>query len=259
MNNNKIPLVLLAGGLGTRLRESTEYRPKPMIEIGGRPILWHIMKTFSLYDINQFIICAGYKSEQIKDYFLNYKSINYDFTVNTLTDHIRFISKNIDNWDVTVANTGELTNTGGRIHKIREYIENDIFLCTYGDGIADINIDKLIEFHKSHDKLATVTIVQQPSRFGVVQVSENNSIELFKEKPLLEGWINAGFFVFNKEFLEYLSDNIILEHEPLRRLAREGQLMAYKHSGFWQSMDTYREQLLLNELIESNKAPWIKW
>jgi glucose-1-phosphate cytidylyltransferase len=259
MDSDKIPLVLLAGGLGTRLRESTEFRPKPMVEIGNKPILWHIMKTYSIYSINKFIICAGYKSDQIKNYFLNYKPNNFDFSINTLTNEVKFLSNNIEQWDVTVANTGDNTNTGGRIYKVRDYIKNDIFLCTYGDGIADIDIEKLISFHLSHDKLATVTVVKQPSRFGVVELSQNDSVDLFKEKPLLDGWISAGFFVFNREVLNYLDENIVLEKEPLNRLAEENQLMAFKHSGFWQSMDTYREQLLLNELITENKAPWIKW
>ncbi len=254
-----LPLVVLAGGLGTRLRESTEFKPKPMVEIGNKPILWHIMKTYSLYNVNDFIICAGYKSDQIKQYFLNYKELNYDFSINTTSRDIKFFSSSIENWNVTVADTGDATNTGGRIFKVRDYIDQDTFLCTYGDGIADIDIKKLIDFHKSHKKLATVTVVKQPSRFGVVELTENSSVKLFKEKPLLEGWVSAGFFVFEKKFLEYLQIDSVLEKEPLNRLAEENQLMAYKHEGFWQSMDTYREQLLLNELIQNNQAPWVKW
>lgn len=254
-----LPLVVLAGGLGTRLRESTEFKPKPMVEIGNKPILWHIMKTYSLYNVNDFIICAGYKSDQIKQYFLNYKELNYDFSINTISRDTKFFSSSIENWNVTVADTGDATNTGGRIFKVRDYIDQDTFLCTYGDGIADIDIKKLIDFHKSHKKLATVTVVKQPSRFGVVELTENSSVKLFKEKPLLEGWVSAGFFVFEKKFLEYLQIDSVLEKEPLNRLAEENQLMAYKHEGFWQSMDTYREQLLLNELIQNNQAPWVKW
>jgi glucose-1-phosphate cytidylyltransferase len=254
-----LPLIVLAGGLGTRLRESTEFKPKPMVEIGNKPILWHIMKTYSLYNVNDFIICAGYKSDQIKQYFLNYKELNYDFSINTISRDTKFFSSSIENWNVTVADTGDATNTGGRIFKVRDHIDHDTFLCTYGDGIADIDIKKLIEFHKSHKKLATVTVVKQPSRFGVVELTENSSVKLFKEKPLLEGWVSAGFFVFEKKFLEYLQIDSVLEKEPLNRLAEENQLMAYKHEGFWQSMDTYREQLLLNELIQNNQAPWVKW
>jgi len=254
-----LPLVVLAGGLGTRLRESTEFKPKPMVEIGNKPILWHIMKTYSLYNVNDFIICAGYKSDQIKQYFLNYKELNYDFSINTISRDTKFFSSSIENWNVTVADTGDATNTGGRIFKVRDHIDQDTFLCAYGDGIADIDIKKLIDFHKSHKKLATVTVVKQPSRFGVVELTQNSSVKLFKEKPLLEGWISAGFFVFEKKFLEYLQIDSVLEKEPLNRLAEENQLMAYKHEGFWQSMDTYREQLLLNELIQNNQAPWVKW
>ncbi len=259
MNSLSIPLILLAGGLGTRLRESTEFKPKPMIEIGNKPILWHIMKTYSLYDINNFIICAGYKSDYIKQYFLNYKELNYDFSINTLSRDTSFFSKGIENWNVTVADTGDITNTGGRIYKVRDYISSDTFLCTYGDGIADINIKALIDFHKSHKKIATVTAVKQPSRFGVLELSATQSVMTFKEKPLLEGWVNAGFFVFEKKFLDYLQADSVLENEPLNKLTEENQLMAYCHQGFWQSMDTYREQLLLNDLIQNGKAPWIKW
>jgi glucose-1-phosphate cytidylyltransferase len=196
-----LQLVVLAGGLGTRLRESTEFKPKPMVEIGNKPILWHIMKTYSLYNVNDFIICAGYKSDQIKQYFLNYKELNYDFSINTISRDTKFFSSSIENWNVTVADTGDATNTGGRIFKVRDHIDQDTFLCTYGDGIADIDIKKLIDFHKSHKKLATVTVVKQPSRFGVVELTENSSVKLFKEKPLLEGWVSAGFFVFEKSFL----------------------------------------------------------
>jgi glucose-1-phosphate cytidylyltransferase len=254
-----IPVILLAGGLGTRLRESTEFKPKPMVEIGGKPILWHIMKTYSTYNIKDFIICAGYKSEVIKDYFLNYKSRNFDYTVNTLSNEVKYFGASDDNWNVTVSDTGELTNTGGRIFKIKDYIKNDIFMCTYGDGIADIDISKLIQFHKSHGKIATVTVVKQPSRFGVVEISDSNSVKLFKEKPLLDGWISAGFFVFNKEFLSLLNSESVLEKEPLMNLVEKNELMAFEHYGFWQSMDTYREQLLLNDLIQNMEAPWIKW
>jgi glucose-1-phosphate cytidylyltransferase len=254
-----IPVILLAGGLGTRLRESTEFKPKPMVEIGGKPILWHIMKTYSTYNIKDFIVCAGYKSEVIKDYFLNYKSRNFDYSVNTLSNEVKYFGASDDNWNVTVSDTGELTNTGGRIFKVREYVKSDIFMCTYGDGIADIDISKLIHFHKSHGKIATVTVVKQPSRFGVVEISENNSVKLFKEKPLLDGWISAGFFVFNKEFLSLLNSESVLEKEPLMNLVEKNELMAFEHYGFWQSMDTYREQLLLNDLIQNMEAPWIKW
>lgn len=259
MSENSLPCVVLAGGLGTRLRESTEFKPKPMVEIGNKPILWHILKSYSYYKINNFIICTGYKYEIINSYFQHYKENNYDFLVNTNSNEKQYFSKEFENWQVLLSYTGEKTNTGGRIYKVRDYINSDLFLCTYGDGISDININNLIDFHIKHGKSATVTVVQQPSRFGVVETNNLNQVTNFKEKPLLDGLISAGYFVFNRKVLNYLDEDSVLEKEPLSRLATEGQLMAFHHKGFWQSMDTYREQLLLNDLIESGNAPWIKW
>lgn len=253
--------VLLAGGLGTRMREETEFRPKPMVDVGGRPVLWHIMKILGQQNIADFVICTGYKSEYIKNYFTNYGAVNQDFTV-TLGDH-RGIVYHGDhgeaNWSVTVADTGALTMTGGRIKKIQKYVGNERFLCTYGDGIADIDLKKLIEYHESHGKLATMTTVQPMSRFGVLDLDEDGSVRQFKEKPQVEGWINIGYFIFEPEVFDYLGENSVLEDEPLRRLAEDGQIAAYPHHGFWQPMDTYRDTLLLNEFWDSGHAPWKNW
>ncbi|MEJ1230376.1 MAG: glucose-1-phosphate cytidylyltransferase [Galbitalea sp.] len=253
--------VLLAGGLGTRMREETEFRPKPMVEVGGRPVLWHIMKILGQQDIEEFVICTGYKSEIIKNYFTNYAAMNSDFTVK-LGPHesIKYHGAHDESgWTVTVAYTGATTMTGGRIKRIRQYVDGERFLCTYGDGIADVDIEALLEYHKSHGKIATMTTVQPLSRFGVLDLDADGSVRRFKEKPQVEGWINIGYFIFEPEIFDYLDDNSVLEEEPLRRLAADGQIAAYKHTGFWQPMDTYRETLLLNELWDTGTAPWRSW
>ncbi len=253
--------VLLAGGLGTRMREETEFRPKPMVEVGGRPVLWHIMKLLGQQGIDDFIVCTGYKSEQIKNYFTNYAAVNQDFTVK-LGDH-RSITYHGDHeeadWTVTVADTGATTMTGGRIKRIEKYVAGERFLCTYGDGIADVDLAALLEYHESHGKLATVTAVQPLSRFGVLDLAEDGSVLQFKEKPQVDGWINIGYFIFEPAIFDYLGDNSVLEEEPLRELAKDGQIAAYPHRGFWQPMDTYRETLLLNELWDAGTAPWRTW
>jgi glucose-1-phosphate cytidylyltransferase len=253
--------VLLAGGLGTRMREETEFRPKPMVEVGGRPVLWHIMKILGQQGIEDFVVCTGYKSEYIKNYFTNYGPVNQDFTVK-LGDH-RSITLHGDHeeseWSVTVADTGPTTMTGGRIKKVQKYVGNERFLCTYGDGIADVDLTALIQYHESHGKLATMTAVQPLSRFGVLDLEADGSVRQFKEKPQVEGWINIGYFIFEPAIFDYLGDDSVLEEEPLRALARDGQIAAYPHRGFWQPMDTYRETLLLNELWASGKAPWKSW
>lgn len=253
--------VLLAGGLGTRMREETEFRPKPMVEVGGRPVLWHIMKILGQKNIEDFVICTGYKSEIIKNYFSNYASMNSDFTVKlghheSITYHG---AHDESEWTVTVAYTGASTMTGGRIKLIRKYVDGERFLCTYGDGIADVDIDALLDYHKSHGKIATMTTVQPTSRFGVLDLDTDGSVRRFKEKPQVEGWINIGYFIFEPEIFDYLGDNSVLEEEPLRKLAADNQIAAYKHTGFWQPMDTYRETLMLNELWESGDAPWRSW
>lgn len=255
--------VILCGGMGTRLKEETEYKPKPMVEIGGRPILWHIMKHFSHYGIHEFVLCLGYKGSIIKDYFFNYEMRNSDFTINLENRSIDTHNKHAERaWEVTCAETGDSTMTGARVKKIAKYIDEEIFLLTYGDGLSDVNIKTLIEFHKSHGKIATVTGVHPPSRFGELNL-ENDLVVKFNEKPQLHsgGLISGGYFVFNKKFFDYLSldNNCILEREPLEKLVRDKELMAFRHSGFWQCMDTYRDFEFLNNLWRENKADWKVW
>ena len=254
----QLPAVLLAGGLGTRIREETEFKPKPMVEIGGKPVLWHIMKHLSAYGVNRFIICVGYKGDYIRDYFLNYRARNNDFTI-SLGDSQDLVFHSIhqeSNWSVTIAETGPLTNTGGRVFAVKKYLEGENFLCTYGDGLSDIDISRLVRFHEESKTIATVTAVRPLSRFGIMDVSSSNYVENFKEKPQAEGWINGGFFIFKPRIFDYLAPNVTLENEPLRKLTEERQLSAYKHEGFWQPMDTFRESKLLNDLWDSGKAPW---
>ena len=253
--------ILLAGGLGTRIREETEFRPKPMVEVGGRPILWHIMKNLAHFGITDFIIATGYKSDMIKDYFLNYEAWNNDFTVTlgqreSLTFHG---AHDEANWNVTVAFTGEETMTGGRVHKAARYLDDEPFLVTYGDGLADVNVDDLRTFHGASGCLATLTTVQPLSRFGVMDVGPGGKVTSFSEKPKLDGWINVGFFIMEPGALGYLGHNSVLEEAPLAQLAADGQLSAYRHPGFWQPMDTYRESKLLNDLWDSGSAPWRLW
>lgn len=253
--------VLLAGGLGTRMREETEFRPKPMVEVGGRPVLWHIMKVLGAQGITDFVICAGYKSEYIKNYFYNYGASNLDFTVR-LGDQSSTVfhgSHDEFDWTVTVADTGATTMTGGRIKQVEKYLDGEPFLATYGDGIADINLRELLDFHASHGKTATMTTTQPSSRFGVVDINSDGLVQQFREKPKVNDWINIGYFVFQPEIFTYLDDNSVLEEEPLRELANLNQLGAYKHSGFWQPMDTFRESQLLNKIWEDGSAPWKIW
>jgi glucose-1-phosphate cytidylyltransferase len=253
--------VLLAGGLGTRMREETEFRPKPMVTIGDRPILWHIMRTYSLFDIRKFIVLTGYKGEIIREYFHDFAALSMDFTV-SLGENPKFKKHGSmveEGWEVTVADTGQSTMTGGRIFRARNYIGDETFLCTYGDGVADIDIGELIRFHRSHGKLATMTSVRPVSRFGVLDISGNGRVEGFHEKPQTESWVNSGYCVFEPEIFNYLDDGCVLEEEPLNNLSKDGELMAYKHEGFWQPMDTYRESIMLNQLWNEGNAPWKKW
>lgn len=254
--------VILAGGLGTRLREETEFRPKPMVEIGGRPILWHIMKLFSFHGINDFVICTGYKGDVIKDYFLNYEARNNDFTVALGRTHeIVFHGRHLESeWRVTVADTGPKTMTGGRVQRIRPYVDEESFLVTYGDGLADVDISDLVEFHRQQGRISTLTTVRPVSRYGVLELDEQTSrVDHFREKPTADGWINAGFFVFGPAVFDYLhGDDTVLEEAPLQALAKEGELAAFRHEGFFQPMDTYREAALLNDLWETS-PPWKVW
>ena len=253
--------VLLAGGLGTRIREETEFRPKPMVSVGGRPIIWHIMKTYASFGHDKFVVCAGYKGEVIKEYFLDFSSKVSDFTIKLGNQQSVTYHENITEsaWEVTISDTGEKTMTGGRLYRVRKYLDEDTFMCTYGDGLADVNINSLIEFHKSHNKIATVTAIQPISRFGVLELGKHGEVEEFREKPQADGWVNAGFFVFNRGIFDYLQENSVLENEPLTNLAQQGELLAYKHEGFWQPMDTYREFTILNDLWDSGNAPWKIW
>ncbi len=252
--------VILCGGLGTRLREETEFRPKPMVEIGGRPILWHIMKIYAQYGINDFVLCLGYKGEMIKEYFLNYEAINSDFTVRLGSrDEIVFHNSHLEaDWRVTLASTGDTTLTAGRIQMIRQYIGDERFFVTYGDGVADIRIDDLLAYHEAHGKLATVSTVQIPSRFGVLELDDSGQVSDFAEKATTSGWVNGGFFVFEPGVFDYL-DDAMLEHYVLPKLTDDGELMAWKHRGFWQPMDTFRETSLLNEMWAAGTAPWKVW
>ena len=254
-------VVLLCGGLGTRLREETEFRPKPMVEIGGRPILWHIMKLYAHCGFREFVLCLGYKGNTIKEYFLNYEAMNNDFTICLGSgSQIQFNNLHTEQgFKVTLADTGQSTMTGGRVKRIQKYIDEDTFLMTYGDGLADLNINQLVKFHQTHGKLATITAVSPTSRFGVLEMNKNRVMS-FLEKPRTEGFASAGFFVFNRKVFDYLGgDDCTLEREPLERLAREGELMAYKHEGFFFAMDTYREYEYLNQLWNKGEAPWKVW
>lgn len=257
-----VQAVILAGGMGTRLREETEFKPKPMVEIGGRPLLWHLMKNLSTQGINDFIICLGYKGDQIKDYFLNYNYRNCDFEINLNGTNNTFSPKGEllnETWNVILADTGLETMTGGRISRVRKYIRKGPFLCTYGDGLSDVDIQKLQEFHKSHGLIATVTAVQPTNRFGALKINEKNLVTEFSEKPKNEKWVNGGFFIFENRIFDYLDDDCILEKEPLEKLSLEGKLKAFKHTGFWQPMDTYRESIELNSLWGNKEAPWKNW
>ena len=256
-------IVILAGGLGTRISEESHLKPKPMIEIGERPILWHIMKIYSSYGFNDFVICLGYKGYSIKEYFAHYilheSDVTFDFR--SRNEQVIHHHHSAEPWSVTLVNTGIDTMTGGRLKRVREYLGNETFMLTYGDGVADVNIKDLVACHRSHGKLATVTSVQPLGRFGTLNLDEKNGVHSFHEKPKGDGtWINGGFFVFEPEVLEYIDgDATLMEKEPLERLARESQLVAYKHTGFWQPMDTLRDKNHLEELWKSGVAPWKVW
>lgn len=252
--------VILAGGLGTRISEETSVKPKPMVEVGGKPILWHIMKIYSAHGVNEFIICLGYKSYVIKEYFANYflhmSNVTFDMAKNKMEVH----HNNAEPWRVTLVDTGDDTMTGGRIKRLRPYLGEEDFCCTYGDGVGDVDISKLLAFHKEKGCLATLTATQPPGRFGALVLSEGK-VSRFQEKPQGDGaWINGGFFVLSPKVLDYIDgDDTAWEKEPMDRLAREGQLSAYLHHGFWQPMDTLRDKSHLEELWASGKAPWKVW
>lgn len=255
--------VILCGGKGTRLREETEYRPKPMVHVGNKPILWHIMKTYAHYGYNEFIICLGYKGNMIKEYFLNYEAMNNDFTIALGNkDSIQFHNNHLEkDWIVTLADTGENAQTGARVKKVERYITEDTFMLTYGDGVGNINIKDLVNYHKSHGRIGTMTGVHPSSRFGEVAIKDNRVLQ-FNEKPqTIGGLINGGYFVFNKGFFKYLNENedCILEKDPIENLARDEELMIYPHEGFWQCVDTYRELEQLNAQWRTSRPPWKVW
>ncbi|MDP3858299.1 MAG: glucose-1-phosphate cytidylyltransferase [Stagnimonas sp.] len=253
--------VILAGGLGTRLSEETVSRPKPMVEIGGKPILWHIMKIYAAHGVNEFVICLGYKGYVIKEYFANYFLHMSDVTFDMAKNQMEVHHNNAEPWRVTLVDTGESTMTGGRLKRVKQYVEKeDLFCFTYGDGVGNVDIARTLSFHKSHGRLATLTGTQPPGRFGALGM-EGDQIHSFQEKPMGEGgWINGGFFVLSPKVIDYIDDDAsIWERAPLESLAAEGQLMVHRHSGFWQPMDTLRDKQHLEELWQSGKAPWKLW
>lgn len=256
-------VVLLAGGMGTRITEESAYKPKPMVEIGGYPILWHIMKEYAYYGHHEFIICAGYKQHLIKDWFANYflhhSDVTFDYRggASELTIH----ESHLEPWKVTVVDTGLHTMTGGRIKRIQKYVGEEPFLMTYGDGVCDVDVSKLIRFHQEHGRIATLTAVLQDQSKGILDIGGDNAVKSFREKKITDGVpINAGYMVLNPQVFDYIKgDETVFENEPLERLAEEGQLMSYMHKGFWQCMDNIREKEMLEKLIAGKKAPWIKW
>lgn len=256
-------VVLLAGGFGTRISEESAYKPKPMVEIGGQPILWHIMKEYAYYGHNEFIICAGYKQHVIKEWFANYFLHNSDVTFDYRDGNNEMIihKSHMEPWKVTVVDTGLNTMTGGRIKRIQEYVGNETFFMTYGDGVCDVDINKLLEFHNSHKKVATLTAVLQDQSKGVLDIGGDNAVKSFREKKISDGApINAGYMVLGPEIFDYIdNDTTVFEKTPLETLAQEGELMSYMHKGFWQCMDNVREKEMLEKLIAANKAPWMKW
>lgn len=256
-------VVILAGGFGTRISEESQFKPKPMIEIGGKPILWHIMKEYAYYGFNEFVICAGYKQQVIKDwfadYFLHNSDVTFDFTQSKRETIIH--EQHCEPWKVTIVDTGLNTMTGGRIKRVQKYVGDETFMMTYGDGVCDVDLCKLLEFHQSHGKLATLTSVLQEQQKGILDIDENNSVKAFREKSTVDGVpINAGYMVLEPEIFEYIEgDQTVFERQPLEQVAAKGELMSYTHRGFWQCMDTKREMDLLEKLLKKGTAPWKKW
>jgi len=256
-------VLLLAGGFGTRLSEETDVRPKPMVEIGGKPILWHIMKTYSQHGFNEFVVLLGYKGYYIKEYFANYFLHQSDVTIDMSNGKMEVLNNSSEPWKVTLLDTGLNNMTGSRIKQAEKFIGNEPFMLTYGDGVSDINIQELVQFHKSHGKAMTMTSSQPDGRFGALNIDENNQVHEFKEKPKGDGnWINAGFFVCEPKIFDYIDDNdssVVFEQSPLQNLAKDGEIFTYKHDGFWKPMDSLKDKNDLNKLWESNKAPWKVW
>jgi glucose-1-phosphate cytidylyltransferase len=256
-------VVILCGGQGTRLREETEFRPKPLVEIGGRPILWHIMKLYAHHGFTDFVLCLGYRGNMIKEHFLNYEAMNNDVTIRLGSRSSIEYHGSHDEKDfrVTLADTGLNTMTGSRVKRIEQYIDGDTFMLTYGDGLSNVDLGALYGFHKQHGRLATVTTVRPTSRFGILELDSTGAVSRFAEKPTLDGWVSAGFFIFNRGVFDYLKTDpsCVLEQEPMEHLARAGELIGYRYDGFFYAMDTYREFQFLNDQWESGKAPWKVW
>lgn len=254
-------VLILAGGFGTRISEESDIKPKPMIDIGGKPIIWHIMKHYSSFGHNEFVILLGYKSYVIKEYFANYYLHNSDVTIDTANQTMEIHNNYSENWKITLIDTGLHTMTGGRVKRAKDYIGNEPFMLTYGDGVSDVNLKELLDFHKKHGKKITMTSIQPEGRFGALKIEEDNKISNFLEKPKGDGaWINGGFFVCEPSVLNYIqNDETIFEREPLENLAKEGELYSFKHAGFWKCMDTLRDKHQLNEMWDSGKAKWKNW
>ena len=259
--DRSFPVVILCGGLGTRLREETEYKPKPMVEIGGRPILWHIMKHYAHHGFKEFYIALGYRGDDIKRYFLDFFALSQDFTVSLHNGQVQTINRNNrEDWRIHLVDTGPETLTGGRLKQLKDLIGQSTFMLTYGDGVCDVDLDKLLAFHRSHGGLVTLTAVRPPARFGALEFDAQNRIRHFKEKSVLhEGWINGGFFVVEPAALNYIANDVMWEHAPMEQLAIDGQLYAYQHDGFWQCMDTLRDLKYLESLWDSGNPPWKTW
>jgi len=253
--------IILAGGFGSRLAEETVSRPKPMVEVGGRPILWHIMKIYAFHGVDEFIVALGYKGEVIKHYFLNFYAVNNDISIDLATGDVTVHDGSKPHWKIHLVDTGLYTQTGGRLKRLQKWLDEDeVFMFTYGDGVADLDIKALLEFHKSHGKLATVTTVRSPARFGRIVLEENQVVEFHEKPEISQGWISGGFFVLNSRVIDYIAgDETVWEGDPVVRLARDGQLTGYRHYGFWSCMDTLKEKNVLEELWNSGKAPWKMW
>ena len=256
-----IPVVILCGGMGTRLKEETDFRPKPLVPVGDKPILWHIMKIYAEQGFNNFIICLGYKGEMIKEYFLNYPMHNADFTLSLRDGNKWYHNGQVnEDWKITFVETGLKSLTGTRIKKVEKYIHTDEFFCTYGDGVANVDLKALLEHHKKTGRLATITGVKQPSKYGFVEVDESFNIKKFEEKPIVDSYVNGGFFVFNKKVMDVIGDqDVMLEKEPFERLVGTGQISLYFHNGFWHAMDTFKEMQTLNDIWNGGNAPWKMW
>lgn len=259
--DKKMKVVILCGGMGTRMREETEFKPKPLVPIGRMPVLWHIMKIYSHYGFKDFILCLGYKGEMIKEYFLNFEEMTNDFTLNLRSKKEKVTHHNkerLEDWNITFVDTGFETNTGGRVKGIEHLVDGDEFFLTYGDGLSNVNISRLLDYHRSKKKVGTLTAINPTSPFGIIEVA-NGIAKSFKEKPRLEGLINGGFFVFNKKIFDYLEENSILEEEPLKRLTAEKGLAVYEHNDFWQCMDTFKDVERLNKMWREGDTPWKVW